>query len=122
MATFPPEPEIINAELPFDSAQAALDGEVIQTITEFASCSWYGAVVSPDYGCFAIVRDDGPLADFVGDRLRLTDATSGATVVVYCVTTISDIDEDVLIARRPFAAFADLAITPISVLVEVLGG
>lgn len=116
----PPEPEIIDAALPFPDAQVALDGTTEQTIGAFQVCNWYGPNLHPDRGCYAIVNADGDLEDLVGDRLRLRYGNK--SVVVYCFTTISDIDESILITRRAYAKLGLLAKTPIDVLVEVLTG
>lgn len=113
-------PEILEASLAFPDAQVALDGTVQSTASAFQSCSWYGPNVNSFLGCYAIVNADSDIEDLVGDRLRLVHGAK--SVNVYCFTTISDIDEDILISRRAYAALELLAKTPIDVIVKVLTG
>lgn len=121
----PNEPTIMDARLAFSDAQAALAGGTSGAIvgpTRSAPwpCGWYGTAISGDRGAFALVDRDSPLNPLViGDRLKLTYASR--SVLVYCVGA-TDLDHDIHITRRAFAALTFLAVESIGVSIEVVSG
>lgn len=116
---FPNEPEILEARLAYSDAQRELAGIVEQRGVVRYSCGWYGSNVSDDRGSFAFVHETGPLADLVGDRvkLRYRDRTAN----IYVVNSMRvDGEYDLLIHRTVFLRLELLAIERIDVLVEVM--
>lgn len=123
MEPLPAEPTVIDARLPFAEAQTALSGVILERRgAAHNSCSWFGTGVLLERGCFALVQRDGPLEEFVGDRLRLTYGRK--CVLVYCVgtATVVDVPFEIGITRRAFQALELLSVDRIDVLVEVVSG
>lgn len=81
------------------------------------TCGWHGWSFDPERGSFAVVREDGPMADLVGERLKVTYGEQ--SVAVYCHTS-GDTVEDISLSRRLFMALAPAATTELDVVVEVL--
>jgi hypothetical protein len=116
----PNEPEILLARRAFPDAQAALTGVVAAERNTRNTLGWYGTTFHEERGSFAIVREDGPLADLVGDRLRLRYGKA-TPVFVYCIGAREIADGyDIVVPRRVFAALELLAVDRIDVIVEVL--
>ena len=113
----PNEPEIIDARKSFLDAQGALGGVAAERMNDTYVCGWFGTGLVEDRGSFAVVDEAGPLAELIGDRLRVIHGQR--TVVVYCFGS-TDLDTDLAIARRAFAAIELLAVEEITVEVEVL--
>lgn len=87
----------------------------------FASAGWHDTAFDPNRGAYAIVRSDGPLADWVGEWVRVTAAgvTRTRAVTVYVVDEGQPI-EDISLSRRAFLALAPLASTELDVTVQVM--
>jgi hypothetical protein len=116
----PPEPEILDAELGWLDAQAALDG-VGTLLTQAFTCGWYGSSVQEDRGYLALVNSDVDAAEaLLGDRLRL--GYNGRSVNVYVFGSLAGLDTDIVIARRAWMALELLAVEQRLVTVEVLEG
>lgn len=106
--------------LPFATAQAALGAtQPIPGSDVQAACGWHGTLTDPERGSVAIVRTDGPLADLVGERIRITFEEEA--VVAY-VHTEADILDDLSVPRRSFMGLAPPAQESIDVTVEILAG
>jgi hypothetical protein len=69
------------------------------------SCGWHGTLLDPELGAFAVVREDGPMAALVGERLQVVDETSGRACYVYCHTD-GPVIEDISLTRRAFQALS----------------
>jgi hypothetical protein len=115
------------ASLPWDVSQQALGaGGTISTSRLAATAGWHGPSTDPETGARCIVRTDGPLADLVGERLRITyrSGTRARQVVVYCHDEQDFGDEaseeDLSLTRRAMLALAPLALDSITVEVEVM--
>lgn len=120
-------PDAYLARLPWDSAQQALGaGGTISTSKQAAAAGWHGPSTDPELGAFCIVRTDGPLANLVGERLRVTyrTGTRARSVVVYCHDELDfgedGADEDLSLTRRAMLALAPLALDLVPVEVEVM--
>mgnify|MGYP001178067294 CR=1 FL=1 len=121
-------PDLIMARRPWNVAQEAFGrAGVVAGSRRFATAGWHGPFTDPEAGSFAIVRSDGPLADLVGERVRVTyrAGTLARSVAVY-VHDEHDFgedaaDEDISLARRAMLALAPLRLDSIPVEVEVLG-
>lgn len=122
-AAVPLETEFYYARFPFPLAQAALDtGKVVENSGQIASLGWHGTRIDPERGSFAVVNADGPLADLVGERLKITSSGGEArprTVFVYCHTRAS-IEEDLSVTRRLFLGLSVPSDFAPSVQVEVV--
>lgn len=121
----PNEDDAYYARRAFDSAQAVLGstGAVLGSRTN-GSCGWHGTWLDPEPqgGSFAIVQEDGPMAEMVGDRVRIS-TSDGRSVAAY-VHRAMDLDadgDDISVSRRLFAELGLLAQESLSVQVEVLG-
>lgn len=116
----PPEPEVLDARQGFPDAQQDLAGPPLETVAGFHSCGWYGTTLNDERGCFAVVGDEGPLAELIGDRLLLRYGLR--SIYVYCFASAPDLEQDIVITRRAFAALDLLARESIDVLIEVIAG
>jgi hypothetical protein len=119
-------PDEYLARLPWDVSQQALGtGGAVATTRQSAVAGWHGRTTDPETGAFCIVRSDGPLAELVGERLRITYrvGTIARSVAVYCHDEQDfgeAADEDVSLTRRAMLALAPLARDSLPVEVEVL--
>lgn len=113
------------ARLPWTVAQDALASGPVTASRRSAVAGWHGRSTDPETGAFCIVRSDGPLADLVGERVRVTyrDGTITRSVALYCHDEQDfgeAADEDVSLTRRAMLALAPLAWDAVPVEVEVL--
>lgn len=99
------ESDIIYARGAFPDVQTELDVYPSLLIDGLFTCGWYGTAVNEERGSFAIVNDAGPLADKVGDYLRVSYGRQHATV--YCLETLT-IPYDIVITRRAYFQLAEL--------------
>jgi hypothetical protein len=113
----PAEPEILAARQGFADAQRDLAGVAVERMPGLPSCGWYGTAVSAERGSFALVNRGGPLEALIGDRLKLT--YGDCSVYVYCFGS-EDLDWDIHITRRAFAALELLAVDRIALIVEIV--
>lgn len=109
------------ARLGWTDAQRLLLSAALSSPVYQASAGWHGTVVDPNRGSFAVVRAGGPLADLVGERLKLT--TTGLnplSCLVYVFQAVTSLEQDISLARRAFASLELLARDTVDVKVEVL--
>lgn len=112
------------AELPVDVTQPVLDGAAASVVDGMA-CGWHYSNESPPPPSSAIVRTGGPLADLVGQRVRVTTATpvGPASVVVVVVDELpfdGVEDEDLSLTRDAFRLIGGLYVDTLAVRVEVI--
>jgi hypothetical protein len=106
------------AELGWASSQEMLSATpVVPNSAVQATCGWHGISYDSKVGAFAIVRTGGPLADLVGERLKIT--ADDQVIYVSCRDE-RDIVEDISLSRAAFARVALLWTEDLDVLVEVL--
>lgn len=110
--------------LPWIEAQSifAQGGAELKT-DQIVACGWHGTLVNPERGAFAIVNKDGLLADYVGERVKVTyDSGVEAPIraVYVYVLDVDAIEEDISLTRRAFLSIAPLATETLSVHVEVM--
>lgn len=98
------------------SSQIALGGAPSGAARQ-ARAEWHGTSIDARRGALALVRDDGVLADLVGERVRVTFGARSANVYV---VASSDIDEDISLTRRAWMALANASRDFIDVRVEVI--
>lgn len=123
MTWTPPEgaTEDYYAALPWPESQRKLaEGAAVPHSARLATCGWHGTKIDPNRGAFAIVRSDGPLADLLGERVRVGAYPRAA--YVYVTDERADVEEDISLTRRAFAALAPLATDELAVKVEVMDG
>jgi hypothetical protein len=115
------------ARLPWVLAQRVLGATGPATRTpRAATCGWHGAKTDPEVGAFCIVRSDGPFADLVGERVRVTYrvGTNERTVALYCHDEQSfppeAAMEDLSLTKRAFLALAPLSRDWLPVSLQVL--
>jgi hypothetical protein len=119
----PDEDDFYYARLPFERAQLALDtGKVESGSLHTGTLGWHGNRLDPERGSFVIVDSDGPLADLVGERLRITvgrDQPVPRSVVAYC-HTMAALASDLSLPRRLYLALGAPGDETPAVQVEVL--
>lgn len=111
------------ARLPFDLAQSALDtGKAVGEPVRIGRLGWHGTRIDPERGSFAVVDADGPLADLVGERVRITSGRGEIqrSVIAYCHNRAT-LGEDMSVTRRLFLALAVPGDDSLSVEVEIIG-
>jgi hypothetical protein len=112
-----------HAALPFWEAQTKLGDEPpVAGIAHSMTCGWHGTRLDPRRGSFALVRREGEFAlgddnDLIGERVRVT--YRDRSVNVYVVGD-ADLDDDISLSRRAFAALGLLSTEFLDVDVEVL--
>lgn len=118
MSTF--EQEVRNATRCFSDAQdwLASEGAVGRVVYADVDLGWHDTGVHPLKGSIALVRIDGPYADLVGDRVRVTTIT-GEEVLAY-VFGATALEHDVSLAMRAWVAIATAAEEQHQVRLEVL--
>ena len=114
--TIPAAPEDLLAELPFLTAQQALDTQA-EINQRSAVCGWHGLSFDPAEGSFCIVKRDGEFTDLIGERVAVHN---GDKRVVAYVHTDGDILEDISLTRRAFMALDVASRTELNVVVGVL--
>jgi hypothetical protein len=109
------------ARLGWTDAQRLLLSATLVSPIFSTTAGWHGTVVDPNRGSFAVVRNGGPLADLVGERLKLTTVGNNArTCLVYVFQGVSSLEHDISLARRAFASLELLAKDTVDVKIEVL--
>lgn len=109
------------AALPFGESQRifAIGGPVAGS-ARLVTCGWHGTKTDPNIGAYGIARADGPLADYVGERVRVRDSESQRVVYVYIVDE-ADVIEDLSLTRRAFMELGLASTEELSAVVEVMG-
>lgn len=112
------------ARMAFPEAQVVLGATSPVDRGVQAACGWHGTVVDANRGSFAVVREDGPLAGLVGQRVVLTTQSAAVTrkAYAYVVASSGRVVEDISVTRRLFLELAPLASDEVSVRVQVLAG
>jgi hypothetical protein len=100
------------ARLPKAEAQEKLR-ETAPDATDIrsATCSWHGTMYDQETGYFAVVQEDGDLADLVGERIlvSLDDSLADTRSVVCYVHTTGEMDDgDLSLPRKAFAELGSL--------------
>lgn len=113
----PSEPEILAARLGFEDAQAALGGPTTERKVGMYELGWYGTSVSRETGSFALVNREGPLADLIGDVVKVRSERREVFAYVFGSEWL---DYDMHITRALFARLDLLAFEKIDVVVEVV--
>jgi hypothetical protein len=103
--------------LPRAEAQRALGGTVTGDRMDLATCGWHGTRTDPVRGFGAVVRRDGPLADLVGERLRVTVGRFERVAYVYA-RSAGPVLEDLSLSREAFQLLGPLAAEYLDVSVE----
>lgn len=115
--------EMQYGRLPYSLAQSVFGSADVDpaTLTR-ATCGWHGLKFDLQRGSFAIVARDGPLADLVGERVRVrrTGYRPRAVYVYVHDEALLEGDEDISLPRRQFMALDLLAKTTLEVVVEVV--
>lgn len=110
----------IIAQYGFADAQQFLTGETIDSPTYESTAAWHGTFVDDHKGSFAVVRAGGPLESLVGLKILVTSKTHTRSVYLYVFAKITDLAEDISIARRAFAELDLLSEDTLDVHIEVL--
>lgn len=91
-------------------AQEAFSGPVLRVAAEEAAIGWHGAELHPETGSVALVREDGPFVELVGEIVRIERRLASETRVVFAyVYATAAILDDLSLARRTFMGLGILA-------------
>lgn len=115
------------SRLPFEFTQRIFSaaGPVART-RRSARAGWHWTSVDEEQGAVAIARTDGPLAELVGERIRVVYRVGTAERVVYVLLHSEQVwpedvtDEDFSLSRRAWLELAGWPCESIAVTVEVL--
>jgi hypothetical protein len=121
----PIEEDAHYARYGFSSAQRKLGefGPLRQFPPQVATCGWHGTYLDPEPqgGSFGLVAIDGPLTDYLGERVQLRNPTTGRSVVVYISNEVElDTGAELTISRRAFAALEELSAEDTRVTIQLL--
>jgi hypothetical protein len=108
--------EVLLARQGFPDAQVAMLGA--QKLVGFFHASWYGTNTDDERGCFAVVDELGPLTNYVGDFVYVSNGKRG--VYVYVIGSKRALLSDIALTRRAFMAISLLAVDPIYAKVSVV--
>lgn len=102
--------ELMISRRAFPVAQALLSGPVLRLVAEAAEIGWHGSQTHPETGSVALVREDGPYVDLVGQIVRIERPvpTEPREVFAYVFAT-APILGDISLARRTFMGLGILA-------------
>ena len=103
----PIETDRYYGRLPLVEAQAKLGEKAAAGKSKRLTCGWHHLVLDPEVGSFAIVNENGPLADFVGRRLSVR--LNGKHVVAYVHRADSTLFDNLSLTRLLFAQLGDVA-------------
>jgi hypothetical protein len=123
----PPAASIVDDEylagLSFTSAQNAFmrDSAPVVGTNKTVTAGWHGTYVNDSKGSFAVVKTDGLLTDFVGERVLVTHRRTRRSVAVYVITESDLITEEISLARRPWIALGSPSDGNLVVSAQVLG-
>jgi hypothetical protein len=111
------------AVLPWHDAQRKFAETGPTGVVLRADARWHGTRLDTNRGAVAIANAAGPLAPYVGKRIRLTSlAPTGRprTIYLYLSGSTTKITEDLSLSRRAFLGLGVPALTNTPVKVEVL--
>lgn len=111
------EADILYARGAFPEIQLELSAFPSRRIDGLFSCGWYGTAINDERGSFCIVNSEGPLAEMVGEYLRVYYLTKD--VALYCVESHA-IPYDLAITRRAYFELASLWTPYLNVRVATL--
>lgn len=109
------EQEIMDARRAFPKAQELLFGPPDGELSWVGPCGWHDVSVNREAGAFAVVAFAGPLAESVGEVVRVSRGPR--SVFVYIVAS-ADIVQPISIARRAWWDIGGLVETSAQVVVE----
>ena len=111
------EQEILDGRRAFPKTQQLFFGVAVRRLPVRVAVGWYGTETHPEAGAFAVVREDGPYGDLVGEMLRLAVGTR--EVFVYCIGA-RGVPTDIAVTRRAFLSLGRLSLESITAVVEVV--
>lgn len=113
--------DLMNSRRAFPEAQALFDGAALSLVAEGAKIAWHGSDLHPETGCIALVREDGPHVDLIGEIVKVsrTLPTKRRTVFAYVYATAA-IDADLSLARRTFMGLGILANESLDCRLEII--
>lgn len=107
------------ATLPMPNATAVFGSSAPDSsMVAAATCGWHGSRFAQETGAFAIVKLDGPLSDYVGERVQVRYEDRTTYVFVY---DERDIIEDISLTRRAFMDLAEPSADELDVTVTAMG-
>lgn len=112
-----PELEVQWGRRAFPVSQALMLGTPVSRVQGLIETGWYDTSVHPEEGAFCLVDRAGPLADLLGDIVKIT--LKDRFIFVYCIGT-SSLPFPIALARRAYLSLALLNTEFIKPLVEVV--
>jgi hypothetical protein len=118
----PDETDLYFSRLPFQDAQKLL-GVGGPVGARVALTGWHDTFTDPETGSNALVRDTGPLASLLGERIKITTYGQQVNRSVYAFVhgvVPADFGWDISLSRHLFGQIAPLATDTVNTKVEVL--
>lgn len=120
----PNETDLYLASLGFQSAQFALSGVGDPRTKQRSYATWHGTFLDPEPqgASLAIVQSGSPLAELVGERVKVTSASRRSVTVYVHRETDLDLDDDtqISLSRRAWQALAPASDDILLVTTEVV--
>lgn len=105
----------------FAVAQEEFAGAGLRVAAEAADIGWHGTDLHPETGSVALVREDGPYVDLVGEIVGVSRTLSAESRTVYAyVIGTAPILDDLSLARRAFMGLGILSNELLVCTVEVI--
>lgn len=115
--------ELMMSRRAFPVAQDAFAGPVLREVSAAAAVGWYYTDLHREIGSIALVRENGPHVDLVGEIVKVTRtmATETRVVYAYVYATAPILEEwDLALSRRAFLGLGILANEQLDCRVEVI--
>lgn len=121
MPVYELDPETHIARRGFPDAQLAFKAATSRTLSSLIDVGWYDTDTHPESGCFALVREGGPLEELVGEVLAVSRDVPDPPepTYVYVIQALPVLD-DLMLARRAFLSLGLLTHETLSCTVGVI--
>lgn len=104
------EYEFYYARLPFHESQAVFGStQPDPTTATVVEAAWHGTALDPERGSFAVVDENGPLKDLVGERIKVSLGSKAVYAFVHNSLSLPDVTGqalDLSLPRRLWMALA----------------
>lgn len=113
--------DLMHSRRAFPVAQTLLSGPVLRVAASEATIGWHNTEVSPETGSVALVREDGPFVELVGEIVKIERRVGVHDRIVYAyVFATGPIIDDMSLARRAFMGLGILANANVGASIEVI--
>lgn len=117
----PDADEELLASLPFHEAQIALAGVPQDPrAARITGVGWHGSTIDYRLGSFAVARRGGELADWLGERIRITNLANGRFVFAYLHLLVDDLPDALTLTRGLQVRIGLLAADELTCRIEIV--